>query len=82
MATDISDNRDIVMSTIPTQAFVEQPGAEAQFTQPDPLRRLIARYAAVQLEYLQNEPAFCKILVDGGNMVRDIVSFVRPASTM
>ncbi|KAJ9654150.1 hypothetical protein H2198_006769 [Neophaeococcomyces mojaviensis] len=82
MATDISDNRDIAVPTIPTQAFEEQPGAEAQFTQPDPLRRLIARYAAVQLEYLQNEPAFYKILVNGGDMVRDIVSFVRPASTM
>lgn len=82
IATSLNDNQDIAASLSPPQATLEQLDAETQSNWPDPLQQLVARHAAVQLEYLQKEPVFSQIVVDGGHMVRDIMLAARPAGTM
>lgn len=79
MVTHLCDD-EVPLS--PPQATAEQLDTEPQSDGPDSLQRLVARYAAVQLECLQKEPAFGQIVVDGGHMVRDIMLAARPASTM
>lgn len=66
----------------PAQVTEERLDAESHSHGSDPLQQLVARYAAVQLESLQKEPAFGQIVVDGGHMVRDIMLAARPAGTM
>lgn len=50
--------------------------------QSDPMRGLIARYAATKIEILRNYEGFDRVMADSRGIAGDIISFVRPASPL
>lgn len=50
--------------------------------QSDPMRGLIARYAASQIQTLRSDENFDRLMADSRGIARDLLSFVRPASPL
>jgi len=72
--TASSQNDEMVAPSVVDETKV----SEEVHTQPDPMRSLVARYAASQLKNLLQDKGFMHMIARGGDLATDILSFVQP----